>query len=272
MTESNFNPNRVIVRGAGEMASGVIRRLSVAGFDVIALEKPNPACIRRYVCFAEAFYKKEILVDGVTAILVNSVEEALAVSGKRHVPLLIDSKAEFVSEFMPVAVIDGCMLKRKGDTNLDMAPVVIGLGPGFTVGENCHAAVETKRGIDLGRVMHSGSPREDTRIPEAVNGYSHQRLLRAPTDGEFISHCKITDIVKSGQILGEVDGVSVIAEMDGMVRGMIHNGLKVTTGQKIGDIDPRCVRDHCFKISDRANAVGGGALEALMALKAGIMK
>ncbi|MFQ6008874.1 MAG: selenium-dependent molybdenum cofactor biosynthesis protein YqeB [Candidatus Zixiibacteriota bacterium] len=264
----NVVPNRVIVRGAGEMASGVIRRLFMAGFEVIALEKPTPDCVRRYVCFAEAFFKGKVTVEGVTALLVDSAEKAIATASNRYVPVLIDPEARQVPVLAPMAVVDSRMLKQKVDNGLGMAPVVIGLGPGFVAGENCHAAVETERGIDLGRVIYNGSPRADSGVPASVNGYTHQRVVRSPVDGKFTSCCKITDIVESGQVLGRVAGVSVVSRINGMVRGIVHDGLNVSTGQKIGDVDPRCLQELCYKISDRANAVGGGVLEALLALKA----
>ncbi len=259
--------NRVVVRGAGEMASGVIRHLVLAGFEVIALEKPAPCCVRRYVCFAEAYFQKKTTVEEITAILVNSTREATAAAGDRCVPLLIDPQARELSALTPLAVVDGRMLKEGIDTHKDMAPIVIGLGPGFVAGENCHAAVETNRGDNLGHIFYSGSPQKDTGIPSEVNGFSHQRVLRSPADGKFIATCKITDIVKSGQVLGHVTGVSVVSEIDGVVRGMIHDGLTVSSGQKIGDVDPRGIKERCFRVSDKADAIGRGALEALTVLK-----
>lgn len=259
--------NRVIVRGAGEMASGVIRRLVLAGFEVIALEKPDPCCVRRYVCYAEAYFRKEYTVEGITALLVESPREALAVCSER-VPLLIDPQANQLLALKPVAVIDGRMLKGDIDTDINMVPIVIGLGPGFSAGKNCNTAIETHRGNDLGRVIYTGSPQEDTGIPSEVNGFNLQRVLRAPADGKFVAACKITDSVKSGQVLGHVEGASVVSEIDGMVRGLIHDGLTVSAGQKIGDVDPRCVKEHCYRMSDKADTIGRGVIEALVTLKA----
>ncbi len=264
-------PNRVIVRGAGEVASGVIRRLSMAGLEVIALERPAPTCIRRYVCYAEAFFEKEVSVEGVTAVLVDSAEAACASAGNRRVPLLIDPEADQLPVLAPLAVVDGRMLKQESDTNLELAPIVIGVGPGFVAPENCQAVVETNRGFDLGRVIYTGSPQAYTGAPAPVEGFSHQRVLRSPAEGEFVSRCQITDLVKSGQVLGEVAGVPVIGRITGVVRGLIHDGLSVSKGQKIGDLDPRNIREYCYRMSDKANAVGGGVLEAVMALKATII-
>lgn len=265
-----FLHNRVVIRGAGEMASGVIRHLFRGGFEVIALEMSHPTCIRRHVCYAEAVFKEKVTVEGVTAVLVDSVEEANKVAGDACVPVLVDPKASQLHALAPVAVVDGRMLKRDIDTDPDMAPIVIGLGPGFAAGENCHAAVETSRGDDLGRVYFTGCPQADTGVPASVNGFSRERVLRSPADGEFTSNCEITDIVEAGQVLGDVAGVSVVGEIDGIVRGIIHDGLKVTIEQKIGDLDPRCDKERCYKISEKANAIGKGTLEALMALIARI--
>lgn len=262
-----FVPDRVVVRGAGDVASGVIRRLSIEGFEVIALEKPDPDCVRRYVCFAEAFYRKEFSIEGITAVLVQSVSEAIENTGDLRVPLLMDPEARLLPDLSPMAVIDGRMLKQNIDTGLDMAPIVIGLGPGFVAGQNCHAAIETARGNELGRVIYSGSPRADTGRPAPVEGVSLKRVLRSPADGIFTSTCKIGDMVKSGQIVGRVADVPIISKIDGVLRGIIHDGLTVSVGQKIGDIDPRGVREYCFKISDKANAIGDGALAALRVFK-----
>ena len=259
--------NRVVVRGAGEMASGVIRHLVTAGFEVIALELPAPVCIRRHVCYAEAFFQKKVTIEGITAVIVKTAEEACATAGELCVPLLIDPNAEQLPALAPMAVIDGRMLKQEADADLNVGPVVIGLGPGFVAGENCHAVIETSRGSDLGRVIYTGSPQADTGVPASVNGVSLQRVLRSPADGEFTSCCKITDIVKSGQTLGNVAGVSVVAGIDGIVRGLIHDSLEVSAGQKLGDIDPRGIEEYCYEMSDKANAIGRGALEALTFLK-----
>ncbi|MFH1372185.1 MAG: selenium-dependent molybdenum cofactor biosynthesis protein YqeB [bacterium] len=259
--------NRVVVRGAGEMASGVIHRLVKNGFEVIALEQPAPACVRRLVCFAEAFFIKEVTVAGVTAVLVNTGAKATAIAGDGRVPLLIDPEAKLVPVLAPLAVIDGRMLKQGTDSDLNMAPIVIGLGPGFVAPENCHAAIETNRGSDLGRIFYSGSPQADTGVPAPVSGFSSQRVLRSPADGEFTSCCRITDRVESGQVLGKVGGVEVVSEIDGIVRGMIHDGLMISRGQKIGDVDPRGIKEHCYRISNKAGAIGEAVVEALTTLK-----
>jgi xanthine dehydrogenase accessory factor len=259
--------NRVVVRGAGEMASGVIWQLVTSGYEVIALERPDPCFVRRYVCYAEAFYAERATIENVTAALVQSVDEAVKAVSNKLIPLLVDPEARRLADLSPLAVIDGRMLKENIDSSRDMAPVVIGLGPGFVAGQNCHAAVETNRGDDLGRVLYAGHTQRDTGTPSAVNGFTHQRVLRSPGDGKFTSHCRITDMVKVGQGVGEVAGLPIVSEIDGMIRGMLHNGLYVCSGQKVGDVDPRANREDCFRISTKAHTIGRGVLEALTSLK-----
>jgi xanthine dehydrogenase accessory factor len=263
----HFVQNRVIVRGAGEMASGVIHSLVMAGFEVVALEKTAPTCVRRYVCYADALFKGKVTVEGVTAFPVSSIDDALAAAAGQSVPLLIDPEAEHLPALAPMAVVEARMLKREIDVDLDTAPIIIGLGPGFVAGKNCHAAVETNRGIDLGRVFYDGHPQSYTGVPAPVNGFADQRVVRSPASGVFTTYREITDVVKSNEVLGEVAGVSVVSSMDGMVRGLIHSGSNVSIGQKIGDLDPRCVAERCYSMSKKAQSVGEGALEALTSLK-----
>lgn len=249
------------------MASGVIKYLVLDGHSVVALEKPAPSCVRRHVCYAEAFFKERLTIEGVTAVLVSNVEEAEATTDDRIVPLLIDPEAKQLSTLAPMVVIDARMLKQRSETNLGMAPVVIGLGPGFTASDNCHAAIETNRGTNLGRVLYSGSPEVYSGVPASVHGYSRRRVLRSPAQGTFVARCRISDTVRSGQVLGYVKSIAVVGAIDGVVRGLIHDGLEVDIGQKIGDIDPRSVKEHCYVMSDKANAIGEGVLEALRELR-----
>jgi xanthine dehydrogenase accessory factor len=226
--------DRVIVRGAGEMASGVIKHLALAGYEVIALERPDPSCVRRFVCYAQAFFEERVTIEGVTAILVNTVEEAADRTGDLIVPLLIDPEATQLSPLAPSAVVDGRMLKQRSETNLGKAPTVI--------------------------------PQTYTGIPASVEGYGRERVLRSPAKGIFEARCRITDAVRKGQVLGRVANAEIIGAIDGVVRGLIHDGLEVVSGQKLGDIDPRGVQDSCYRMSDKANAIGQGALEALRTL------
>lgn len=257
----------VVVRGAGELASGVIRRLALAGFRVVALEREKPECVRRAVCFAEAVYEGEFEVEGVTAKLLNSPEEVSATIKSGMVPLLVDPEGKYLKIGKPDFLIDARMVKRDQSASLNPGSIAIGLGPGFEAGRNCHAAVETNRGIDLGRVIYKGSPQVDTGIPAAVEGKTTERVVRAPAEGIFRSSNSIGDQVNKGDKVGEVAGQPVKCAIGGVLRGLIRDGTTVGLNQKIGDIDPRGIRDYCFKISDKANAVAGGVMEAVLHLR-----
>ena len=257
----HFLSNRVVIRGAGEMASGVIRRLFVSGFEVIALEQPAPDC------YAETVYQDEATVEEITAVLAASPEEIAGIIARQQVPVLVDPRAESLPFLRPLALIDARMLKIGIDLTPEMAPVVVGLGPGFIAGQNCHAAVETNRGFDLGRVVYHGSPQADTCLPAPVDGVGADRVLRAPADGKFRSPFAIGAAITAGQTVGQVAGRRIAGRIGGIIRGLIRDGAQVTTRQKIGDIDPRGVKEHCFKISEKANAIAGGVLEAVLALR-----
>ena len=262
-----FVENRVVVRGAGEMASGVIRRLFMAGFEVVALEQESPNCIRRTVCYAEAVYQEKVTVEGVTARLAKSYDDALNIIKENCVPVLIDPDAGLLASFKPLFLIDARMLKKENDTRLDMAPVVIGLGPGFTAGKNCHAVVETNRGFNLGRVIYQGSPQVYTGIPSAVDGYAKERVWRSPADGILKTYCSIGDNITAGEVVAEVSSSRIVSQISGVIRGLARDGLKVKKDDKIGDVDPRGIKEYCFKTSDKANAVAGGVLEAVFSMK-----
>lgn len=255
----------VVVRGAGEMASGVIHRLYTEGYSVVALEQAEPTCVRRAVCFAEAVHDREVSVEGVTAKLVEPSGLDFA-SRQSFVPLVIDPTALLLKQLNPAVLIDARMLKRESGCSIDMAPIIIGLGPGFCAGRNCHAVIETNRGPDLGKVIFDGEPEPHTGTPATVQGVNLKRVLRAPTAGEFATALRIGDSVIAGQEVCRVNTASVPAEIGGVVRGLLRDGTAVSSGQKLGDIDPRGDRELCFCISDKAGAIAVGVVEALTRL------
>jgi xanthine dehydrogenase accessory factor len=265
--KDRFISNRVVVRGAGELGSAVIRRLFLAGFQVVALEQPSPSCIRRLVCFAEAVHEGRMTIEGVTADHVESADRALHLIADGGLPVLVDPKAGCLSILKAHFLVDARILKTGIDTTIDMAPVVIGLGPGFAAGVNCRAAVETNRGIDLGRVIYDGACQNDTGLPAPVHGKAADRVLRSAGNGQLKLHRKIGDLVKAGDLIAQVGEKRVISFIDGVVRGLAREDLEIEEEQKIGDIDPRGIADYCFKISDKSNAVAGGVLEAVMYFK-----
>lgn len=264
---SRTSGNLVVVRGAGDLASGVINRLAKCGFKVVATEREQPTVIRRTAAYASAVFEGAVRIEGVEAVKAADLEEAQAALSAGKVPVLIDSSGQAIRELRPDFVVDAIIAKKNLGTTMDMAPVVIGLGPGFTAGKDVHAVVETNRGHDLGRVILDGSAEPDTGKPGTVCGYSAERVVRAPADGVINTTAEIGDTVQSGQPVAYVDGVPVTVQISGVLRGLIHSGLYVTSGMKIGDVDPRGRREYCFSISDKARAIAGGVLEAMLYLQ-----
>ena len=256
---------RVVIRGAGDLASGVALRLWRVGMDVVLLDVEKPTAIRRTVAFSEAIVHGEQTVEDVTARLaaVETVEETLAAG---YIPVLVDPEGRSIPKLKPDALVDAILAKRNLGTEIRDAPVVIGVGPGFTAGVDCHAVVETMRGHSLGRVIREGSAIPNTGIPGLIGGFAGERVLRAPAAGLFHPLRDIGDAVTEGEILATVEGKPIIATLTGTLRGILPEGTEVFPGMKAGDIDPRCQRSHCFTASDKALAVGGGVLEAILAL------
>ena len=256
---------RVVIRGAGDLASGVALRLWRSGMDVVLLDVEKPTAIRRTVAFSEAIVHGEQTVEDVTAKLATAetVEETLAAG---YIPVLVDPEGRSVPKLKPDALVDAILAKRNLGTEIRDAPVVIGVGPGFTAGVDCHAVVETMRGHSLGRVIREGSAIPNTGIPGLIGGFAGERVLRAPAAGLFHPLRDIGDAVTEGEILATVAGQPMTATLTGTLRGILPEGTEVFPGMKAGDIDPRCQRSHCFTASDKALAVGGGVLEAILAL------
>jgi xanthine dehydrogenase accessory factor len=262
-----FADHLIIVRGGGDLGTGVVYRLHKAGFLVLVLELANPLVVRRKVALATAVPEGEIQIEDLCGCRVEDVAEARAVIERGDIPVLVARDLEPVIEKLDVdltAVVDARLAKRNIDTRIDQAPLVIGLGPGFTAGQDCHAVIETMRGHTLGRVIWQGSALHNSGTPGIVAGKGAERVLRAPADGAAGWSVEIGDIVSAGQVLGEVDGAPVQAPFDGVVRGLIAPGTAVTKGLKIGDVDARADREACFTISDKALSIGGGVLEAIM--------
>jgi len=255
----------VIIRGGGDLATGVAVRLFRAGFSVIILEIDHPTVIRLPVSFAGAVYEGKVIVEGIEAVLISSWEEAEKITKLNKVPVLVDPKGSCIKKLSPTVLVDAILAKRNLGTKINQAPLVIGLGPGFTAGKDVDVAVETKRGHNLGRVYYQGQAEPDTGVPTEVGGESKRRLLRAPADGKIIPLHKIGDLVKIEEVIAEVEGVPLKAEISGVLRGLIYPKSWVTTGMKVGDIDPRGTREYCFTVSDKARSIGGAILEATCA-------
>ena len=256
----------VMIKGAGDIASGIALRLWRAGINVVMTDLPKPSSIRRTVCFSEAVYRGETKVEEVRARLAANAADALRLLEENTLPVIVDPKAESAKELHPDVIVDAILAKENLGTAITDAPGVVGVGPGFTAGVDCHAVVETMRGHTLGRVIYHGSALPNTNIPGLIGGYAGERVLRAPADGIFHQLLDIGAEVKAGDIAGEVAGLPMRCTIDGVVRGILPEGTPVHKGMKSGDVDPRCRPEYCTTASDKALAVGGGALEALLRL------
>ena len=266
----------VLVKGGGDLATGVSHRLKRAGFPVMITEIENPTMVRRTVSFAECLYADAWKVEGITSTRADgeSIEEkaenARAILESGSIPVMVDPRAEVIGEMQPAVVVDAILAKRNLGTRIVDAEVVVGLGPGFTAGVDCHAVVETSRGHDLGRVILEGAAKPNTGVPGPIGGYTTERLLRAPKAGVFISIAGIGDVVRAGEAVACVDAEEVRSAIDGVLRGLLRDGIEVPSGFKVGDVDPRAEPAHCHTISDKSRAIGGGALEAIMMFLFGV--
>ena len=253
----------VIIRGGGDLATGVAIRLFRAGFLLVILEIEHPTVIRLPVSFARAVYEGKAMVEEIEAVLIPSWEKAEEIIKQGKIPVIIDPEGSCIRKLSPDILVDAILAKRNLGTRKEQAPLVIGLGPGFTAGEDVDVVIETKRGHNLGRVYYQGQAVPDTGVPGEVGGESKRRLLRAPADGKIIPLHKIGDLVKAGEVIAEVERVPLKAEISGVLRGLIYPQSWVTKGIKVGDIDPRGVREYCFTVSDKARSIGGAVLEAI---------
>ena len=243
-----FNHIRVLVRGGGDLASGVIYRLVRAGFPVLVTELPAPILVRRAVCFGDAVYTQQLEVEGIRARLV---EEIPAFIGD-EVPVIVDEGRQTLLRWQPHVVVDARMEKVSPDTRHEDDPLAIALGPGYSAGLDCHAVIETNRGHRLGRVIWDGPAEANTGEPGAVGGKTFSRVLRAPIAGHVLPSARIGDMMVAGQCIATIGDLPLLAPFDGVLRGLIHERVLVEAGMKIGDLDPRARVEHCFEISDKS--------------------
>lgn len=256
-----------LILGGGDLASGVALRLQRCGLRVVLTELPQPLAVRRTVSFAEAVYAGEATVEGLTARKVADPTDKLRILtllGKGILPVVIDPQALAIGELHPSVIVDARMKKQRAGLLGSPGMLIIGLGPGFEAGVNCSAVIETNRGHTLGRVYWQGAPEPDNGVPDAVLEQRQERVLRAPADGELIAHARIGDLLEPGQAVAEMGGQTISASFRGVLRGLVHEGIPLTRGTKIGDVDPRADPRLCTLVSDKALAVGGGVLEAIL--------
>lgn len=270
----------IVVRGAGDLATGTIHRLKKAGFRLLVLEAEHPAAIRRQVALSEAVYAGSARVEDVEAVRMDVElaekknrkelleQEMEGIWKKDGVPVLVDPAGLSIAALRPAVVVDAILAKKNLGTTKEMAPLVIALGPGFTAGEDVDVVIETKRGHNLGCVIRSGSAVPNTGIPGIIGGYGKERVMHAQAEGILRNAASIGDIVEAGAVIAEIETengmVPVEASLSGLLRGLIRDGYPVTKGFKIADIDPRKEElQNCFTISDKARCIAGSVLEVI---------
>ena len=256
----------IIIKGAGEQASGVACRLYRSNFrHILMLETPSPLAVRRQVSFCEAIHESCMTVEGIEAVRIDGVAELSSAWSAGKIAVTVDPEGESVIRCKPDVYIDATLAKRNLGISISDAPLVIALGPGFSAGTDCHVVIETNRGHDLGRVITSGMAAANTGIPGNIASYTKERVLRAPADGLFVSDRRIGDSVRKGDIIGQVGSAAINSQLDGVLRGLIRPGSMVIKGLKIGDVDPRGEAGYCDTISEKARSLGGAVLEAVLA-------
>ncbi len=255
----------IAVKGAGEMASALAWRLYMANLrKIVMLEADHPLAVRREVSFCEAVYEGQKTVEAVTAVLAKTAADVAACWQSQNIAVVVDPGWSMLDALRPDVVVDAILAKRNLGTHAGEAHLVIGLGPGFNAGGDVHLVVETNRGHNLGRIITSGPAEPNTGVPGTIAGVAGQRVLRAPADGKFFTERAIGDHVKAEAMIGSVAGEPVRTPIDGVIRGLIRPGTRVPRGLKIGDVDPRGEKGNCYTISDKARAVGGAVLEAIL--------
>jgi xanthine dehydrogenase accessory factor len=271
MTErSSASQPRAVVKGAGDLASGVALTLHRAGFAVAMTEIAKPTVVRRTVSFAQAIYEGVASVEGTEAVAVAPPDIADALVQGTIAVIVAEDAEEVLGMIRPALLVDAIIAKRNLGTHIGDAPAVIALGPGFVAGRDAHAVIETRRGHDLGRVLSEGSAHENTGVPGDVGGFTWQRVVRSPAAGTFRAVADIGDLVKTDDVVGYVGEEPVRVALDGVLRGLLHTGLDVTEDFKLGDVDPRGDASRCLTVSDKARAIGGSVLGAACALLGGV--
>lgn len=264
----------VIVRGAGDLATGTIVRLANCGLRVAVTECAQPSAIRRRAALSEAVYEGTVTVEGVTCRRVDGMDSLTDAWQAGQVPLFVDEAGDSIRALHPAVVVDAILAKRNLGTSRDMAPVTVALGPGFTAGRDVDAVIETMRGHNLGRIFYAGAAQPDTGVPGNIGGYTSERVIHAPAGGALTcvqdatgQEIGIGSVVEAGQVIARVGGTPVYATLTGVLRGLIRPGYPVTEGLKIADIDPRLEQqNNCDTISDKARCIAGGVLEAILHL------
>jgi xanthine dehydrogenase accessory factor len=255
---------RVLIRGAGEQASGIAHRLHRSGFKVCLTDTASPLAVRRLVSFCEAVYDGEKTVEGITAVRIDERERISAIWESKQIPLLVDPENHIKDFLKPHVLLDAILAKKNVGTKITDAPLVLGLGPGFRAQKDVHIVIETNRGHNLGKLIFEGEAAPNTGVPGVIAGYGAERVFRAPGEGTFKTQKEIGDLVSEGETVATVEGEPVTSGVAGVIRGLLRDGTNVTTGLKAGDVDPRGDKTNCDTISDKARSLGGAVLEAIL--------
>jgi xanthine dehydrogenase accessory factor len=275
---NNIYKKTVLIKGAGDLASGIALRLHHAGFSIVMTEIAEPSTVRRTVAFSRAVREGTASVEDANGELVDNIAAARATISRNNIAVIVDADCEIRRALQPDILIDAIIAKKNLGTTINDAPIVIAAGPGFSAGTDCHAVIETQRGHNLGRVYYyfteikQAAP--NTGIPGEIAGWTTERLLRSPADGLFTTRLSIGDTIRRGALVAEVTPahgppIPIHAEIDGILRGLLPNKHPVRRAMKCGDIDPRCEKTHCFTVSDKALSIAGAALEAILTLQNG---
>ena len=271
----DFKNLKILVRGAGDLASGIIWNLAYAGFKVVCVDVEKPSCIRTEVSFSTAIYEGVKTLGGVTCVYVKDESDIEKVWNDGNVALLIDSEAKILEKMKFDVVVDAILAKRNLGTKIDMADLVIGVGPGFTVNKDCNYAIETMRGHTLSKIYESGSPIPDTGTPGLIAAHGADRVMHSPCEGVFHNMHKIGDVVRQDDVLSRVEEyengkptgkfIMLTASINGLLRGILRDGYYAKKGLKAADIDPRLTEhDNCFTISDKARSIGAAVVTTIL--------
>lgn len=261
----------VVVLGSNDVASAVAHLLFTAGHAVVLAEGPAPTVTRRGMAFADAVFDGEAELAGLRAQRVESVAETEALLASRAaLPVLVGwSPRDLAEALRPDALVDARMRKRAQPEALrGLAPLTVGLGPGFVAGEQVDLAVETAWGDDLGRVVTSGSTRPLEGEPREIAGHARDRYVYAPVAGVFETARRIGELVEAGEPLARIGGVALCAPLSGAIRGLTRSGVSVDAGTKVIEIDPRGEAGQVYGIGERPARIAEGVLAAIQAWRA----
>lgn len=257
---------KIYIRGAGDLATGIACRLYESGFQVLMTDLEVPTTVRRTVAFSPAIYEGKAEVEGKVGVYCSSIEEVEKAFLRKEIPIVVDKDGLFLKASKPDVVVDAIIAKKNVATKINDAEIVIAVGPGFIAGEDCHCVIESMRGHNLGRCIYKGHAAQNTGIPGNIGGFTTERIIRTACDGKFRGAVKIGERIQSGQTVGYIGEIPIAAQIDGMVRGLLQDGVMVHKNMKAGDIDPRAEKENCYTVSDKSRAIAGGVLEGILHL------